>query len=186
MNTTPFAQVKRKDRAVEDEAWIRAMLRRAAIGILATARAGQPYITSRHFVFDETTNVIYMHAAPTGRTRDDVEANAAVCFSVSEIGRQLPAPTAFGMGSEYASVVVFGRAAIVADEAEALRALQLLLKKYFAHLEYGQDYRAIQPEELARTAVYRIEIEQWSGKRKQVAEDYPGAFWYDPPDREEE
>ena len=120
-----------------------------------------------------------MHAAPTGRTRTDVESNPSVCFSVSEMGRQLPAPTAFGMGSEYASVVVFGRAAIVADEAEADHALRLLLKKYFAHLEYGVDYRAIQPGELARTAVYRIEIEQWSGKRKQVADDYPGAFWYD-------
>jgi uncharacterized protein len=185
MNTIPFAQVKRKDRAVEDEAWIRAMLHRAAIGILATANDGQPYITSRHFVFDEAASAIYMHAAPAGRTRTDVEANASVCFSVSEMGRLLPAPTAFGLGSEFASVVVFGRASIVADEAEATHALQLLLEKYFAHLEYGQDYRAIQPGEVARTIVYRIEIEQWSGKQKQVAEDFPGAFWYDQTRREE-
>ena len=185
MKTIPFAQVKRKDRAVEDEAWIRAMLHRAAIGILGTANDGQPYITSRHFVFDEATHTIYLHAAPTGRTRTDVEANPTVCFSVSEMGRQLPAPTAFGMGSEFASVVVFGRASIVTDEAEAAHALQLLLEKYFAHLEYGKDYRAIQPGEAARTAVYRIEIKQWSGKRKQVAEDYPGALWYDQTRKEE-
>lgn len=155
------------------------MLHRAAIGIMATAHEGQPYISARHYVFDETADAIYMHGAPAGRTRTDVEDNPRVCFSVNEIGRQLPAPTAFAMSSEYASVVVFGRASVVADEAEAAHALQLLLEKYFAHLEYGMDYRSISPQELARTAVYRIEIEQWSGKRKQVAEDFPGAFWYD-------
>ncbi|CAG0941208.1 hypothetical protein ANRL1_00443 [Anaerolineae bacterium] len=179
MKIIPFAQVKRKDRAVEDETWIREMLHRAAIGIMATANNGQPYITARHFVFDETANAIYMHGALTGRTRTDVESNPRVCFNVNEIGRQLPAPTAFGMGGEYASVVVFGRAAIVADPAESARALQLLLEKYFAHLEYGKDYRSISPEELTHTAVYRIEIEEWSGKRRQAAEDFPGAFWYD-------
>lgn len=180
MKTIPFAQVKRKDRAVEDEAWIRTMLHRAAIGIMATANADQPYITARHFVFDETAGAIYMHGAPAGRTRADVESNPRVCFSVNEIGRQLPAPTAAGMGSEYASVVLFGRASVVADPAESARALQLLLEKYFSHLKYGKDYRSISPEELARTAVYRIEIEEWSGKRRQAAEDFPGAFWYPP------
>ena len=179
MKTIPFAQVKRKDRAVEDEAWIRAMLHRAAIGIMATANADQPYITARHFVFDETAGAIYMHGALAGRTRADVESNPRVCFSVNEIGRQLPAPAAAGMGSEYASVVLFGRASVVADEAEALRALQWLVEKYFAHLESGKDYRALEPKDLTGVAVYRIEIEEWSGKRRQAAEDFPGAFWYD-------
>jgi len=54
----------------------------------------------------------------------------------------------------------------------------MLLKKYFAHLEYGKDYRSIQPDELARTGVYQIQIDEWSGKRKQVEEDFPGAFFY--------
>ena len=31
-------------------------------------------------------------------------------------------------------------------------------------------------DELMRTAVYRIDIEAWSGKQKEVAEDFPGAF----------
>jgi nitroimidazol reductase NimA-like FMN-containing flavoprotein (pyridoxamine 5'-phosphate oxidase superfamily) len=183
MKTIPFAQVKRKDRAVEDEAWIRAMLHRAAIGIMATANEGQPYINARHFVFDETAGAIYMHGAPAGRARARIENNPRVCFSVNEIGRQLPAPTAAGMGSEYASVVLFGRASVVADQAEAMRALKSLVEKYFAHLESGKDYRALEPQDLKGVAVYRIEIEAWSGKRRQAAEDFPGAFWYQPPEK---
>jgi uncharacterized protein len=74
--------------------------------------------------------------------------------------------------------VVFGQAALVEDEAEAYYGLQLLLDKYFPHLHPGEDYQAIQPAELARTSVFRIRIEAWSGKQKQAPADFPGAFWY--------
>ncbi len=178
MKTIPFAQVKRKDRAVEDEAWIRALLRRAPTGTLATIDEGQPFINVNLFVFDEAEDTIYMHTARAGHTRTTVEREARVCFSVSEIGRFLPANTALDMSVEFSSVVLFGSASIISDPVQATRALQLLLDKYFTHLKPGRDYRPITPEELARTTVYRIQIEQWSGKRKKVQEDFPGAFFY--------
>ena len=178
MNSIPFSPVKRKDRAVEDEAWIRALLHRAATGVLATVDEGQPFINVNLFVFDEAANAIYMHTAREGRTRKNVQGDERVCFSVSEMGRLLPADTALEMSVEYASVVLFGRAIIVSDPDQAKRALQLLLDKYFSHLKPGRDYRPITPEELARTRVYSIQIEEWSGKRKKVEEDFPGAFLY--------
>jgi nitroimidazol reductase NimA-like FMN-containing flavoprotein (pyridoxamine 5'-phosphate oxidase superfamily) len=104
-----------------------------------------------------------------------------VSFGVGEMGRLLPAATAMEMSVEYASVIVFGRAHIVTDQAEARRGLQLLLDKYFAHLRPGSHYRPMTDEEIARTTVYRIDIDAWSAKRKQVAEDFPGAFTYASP-----
>lgn len=153
------------------------MLHRASYGVLATAHEGQPFVNPNTFAYDEAANVIYLHTATEGRTRSNVEANPSVCFSVSEMGRLLPAVTALGFSVEYASVVVFGRATIVTDEAEARHGLQLLLDKYFPHLRPGEHYRPITADELARTAVYRIEIEAWSGKKKEVAADFPGAFY---------
>lgn len=181
MNTIPFTHVKRKDRAVEDEAWIRALLHRAPTGTLATVDDGQPFINVNLFVFDQAEDTIYMHTARAGQTRTTVERDARVCFSVGEMGRLLPANTALDMSVEFSSVVLFGRASIVEDPVQATRALQLLLDKYFTHLKPGRDYRPITPEELARTAVYRIQIERWSGKRKMVQEDFPGAFFYGRP-----
>jgi uncharacterized protein len=178
MNNIPFAQVKRKDRSVEDEAWIRALLHRAATGVLATVDEGQPFVNINLFVFDETDDTIYMHTAREGRTRKNVQGDERVCFGVSEMGRLLPAATALDMSVEYSSVVIFGRAGILSDPEDAKRALQLLLGKYFPHLKPGSDYRPITPEELARTRVYRIEIDGWSGKRKKVEEDFPGAFLF--------
>ncbi len=173
-----WAQVRRRDRAVTVEGWIRDMLRRAPFGTLATVCDGQPFVNMNIFVYDEESQVLYMHTGRAGRTYDNVAAHDRVCFGVSEMGRLLPASTALHFSVEYAGVVVFGRARIVADEAEATRALQLLLDKYAPHLRPGRDYRPIQPEEVAATAVYRIDIEEWSGKQKVAQRDHPGAFVY--------
>jgi nitroimidazol reductase NimA-like FMN-containing flavoprotein (pyridoxamine 5'-phosphate oxidase superfamily) len=170
--------MRRQDRAVEDDAWIAAMLERSAVGVLATVANGQPYLNSNLFVFDGSAHAIYLHTARHGRTRSNVEANESVCFNVSEMGRLLPAATALEFSVEYASVTAFGRGAIVDDRAEAKRALQLLMDKYFPRLRPGRDYRAITADELDRTSVYRIAIEEWSGKRKAVEPDFPGAFHY--------
>ncbi len=177
----PDNHVRRRDRAVEDEAWIKALLQRAPIGVLATVHDGQPFLNSNLFVYDEVAHSIYTHTAPVGRTRANVEADERVCFTVTEMGRLLPADTALEFSVEYAGVVVFGSCSIVKDQEHARDVLHLLLKKYAPHLQAGRDYRAVTDQELARTTVYQIKIEQWSGKKKEVADDFPGAFYYSDP-----
>ncbi len=170
--------IRRKDRAVEDEAWIRAFLRRAPVGMLAMVQDGEPYIHANLFVYDEAAHAIYLHTAKTGRTRSSIEADACVCFTVTEMGRLLPADVALEFSMEYASVIVLGRAHVIEDEASAIDALQKLLDKYAPHLRRGQDYRPPVESELIRTAVFGIHIEAWTAKKKEVAADFPGAYWY--------
>jgi nitroimidazol reductase NimA-like FMN-containing flavoprotein (pyridoxamine 5'-phosphate oxidase superfamily) len=174
----PVNEVRRSDRAVEDESWIREFLHRAPMGTLATVYDGQPFINSNLYVYDEARHVIYMHTARLGRTRSNVEQEERVCFSISEMGRLLPADEALEFSVEYEGVVVFGQASLITETAEAKYALQMLLDKYAPHLKPDVHYRPTNDAELARTAVYRIAIESWSGKRKQVAADFPGAFYY--------
>jgi nitroimidazol reductase NimA-like FMN-containing flavoprotein (pyridoxamine 5'-phosphate oxidase superfamily) len=174
----PRAQVRRTDRAVTDDAWIRDLLQRAPFGTLATVREGQPFVNMNIFVYDAEANALYMHTARAGRTRSNVDAEERVCFCVAEMGRLLPAPTALHFSVEYASAVVFGRARTIEDDGEAGQALQKLLDKYAPHLRPCRDYRPIQPEELAITSVYRIDIDEWSGKQKVAPPDHPGAFLY--------
>ncbi len=175
--TLPPHQVRRADRAVTDEAWIAEMLTHAPIGTLATIHEGQPFINSNLFVYDAQNHALYTHTAQVGRTRANVEAEDKVCFSVSTMGRLLPADEALEFSVEYAGVVVFGRATLIEGE-QAERALQMLLDKYFPHLQSGRDYRPITLDELKRTSVFQISIDSWSGKRKQVGDDFPGAFLY--------
>ena len=164
---------------MDDEAWIRAMLHRVPVGALATVHDGQPFINSNLFVYDEQGQCIYMHTARVGRTQANVDRERAVCFSISEMGRLLPADVALEFSVEFAGVTVFGNATIIKEPDEARRALQLLLDKYAPHLHPERDYRPTTDEELARTAVFRIDIEAWSGKKKEVAPDFPGAYFYE-------
>lgn len=172
----PRSEVRRRDRA-KSEGWIEAFLERAPYGYLATVdEQGQPFLNSNLFVYDPDGRCIYLHTHRTGRTRDNLERGDKVAFGVSTTGRLLPAPEALEFSVEYAGVTVFGRGRVVTDRDEARTALQKLLDKYAPHLEPGRDYRPTTDAELARTAVYRIDIETWSGKQKAVEPDFPGAF----------
>lgn len=171
--------VRRRDRAVTDEAWIADLLTRAPMAAIATVADGQPFINSNIFAYVPDRRAIYVHTARYGRTRANVEGGAAVCLSVSEMGRLLPAATALEFSVEYAGVVVFGTMHIVEEPIEAAEGLQLMLDKYAPHLRPGEHYRAVTAEELVRTSVFRIDIEEWSGKRKVAPAEFPGAFRYD-------
>jgi len=170
-------KIRRSNRA-KDDGWIREFLHRGGMGTMATSTNGQPFLVTRNYAYDEERNALYMHGAKKGRTIENVRANNAVCFSVSEMGRLLPADKALEVGIEYAGVIVFGKAYIVDDDKEASHGLQLLLDKYFPHLTSGADYEPISPESLKITAVFRIVIESWSGKEKKVEDDFPGAFYF--------
>jgi nitroimidazol reductase NimA-like FMN-containing flavoprotein (pyridoxamine 5'-phosphate oxidase superfamily) len=172
----PRAHLRRRDRGKDDD-WIRPFLKRAPWGVLATVGGGgQPFVSSNLFVFDEERHCLYLHTHRTGRTRTNVDDSGKVAFTAAAMGRLLPATEALEFSVEYAAVVAFGTAYVVDDPAEAEHGLRALLDKYAPHLEYGVDYRGVTDEELARTAVYRVDIESWSGKQKEAARDFPGAY----------
>lgn len=174
----PATAVRRSDRAVEDEAWLQDFLAKAAVGTLATVHEQQPFLNSNLFIYDAQQHCIYTHTAHVGRTRANIEQNNRVCFTAMKMGRLLPADEALEFSVEYESVVAFGTVSIVEDRDEAINALQMLLDKYAPHLKPGVDYRPPVDEELKRTAVFRMDITEWSGKKKAVEADFPGAFWY--------
>jgi uncharacterized protein len=173
-----LSRVTRKDRAIYDDAWIEDFLRRAPMGTLSTARDGQPFASTLLFVYQPQPRAIYVHTARRGRVFENLQSSPRVCFSAAEMGRVLPADTALNFSNEYTSVVVFGQAQVVEDAQEAEQALQLLLDKYAPHLQPGRDYRPITAGELDATCVYRIQIDEWSGKQKSAPEDFPGAYVY--------
>lgn len=174
----PRSAVRRRDRG-KDDAWAASFLRHAPYGFLATVDGdGQPFLNSNLFVFEDAGDErrIYLHTHRTGRTRRNLESAERVAFSTVAMGRLLPAPEALEFSVEYAGVTAFGKGRVVEDSAEAKAALQMLLDKYAPHLKPGVDYRPTTDDELKRTAVYRIDVETWSGKQKEVEADFPGAF----------
>lgn len=166
-----FTAMRRTDREVTDEDWIRQVLRDGAFGTLGTSLDGQPFLNVNNYVYDEETHALYIHRSRIGRTSANLEANPRVCYSVAEMGQIRTAGKAMEFGVEYENVIVFGTASLVTDAEEAGRALKLLLEKYAPHLTFGEDYEPFGPDDVQRTAVYKISIDGWSGKQRVFDED---------------
>jgi uncharacterized protein len=144
--------------------WIRAFLRKAQVGHIASARDGQPFLNPSTFWFDEENHQIIFHSNLTGRVRSNIETSPRVCFEASEMGKLLPSNVALEFSLQYRSVIVFGTARLITDKAEARRSLYGLIQKYFPKMQAGKEFREITDRELKRTSVYAIQIEEWSGK----------------------
>jgi nitroimidazol reductase NimA-like FMN-containing flavoprotein (pyridoxamine 5'-phosphate oxidase superfamily) len=168
-------QFQRIPSLTRDDAWIKEFLRRCEVGHIAHSRANQPFITPTNFWFDEAQNRIIFHSNITGRIRNNLEHNPKVCMEASEYGRFLPANTALEFGTQYRSVMLFGTVHILENVEEKKECLYKLLNKYFPHLSPGKEYRPITDQELARTTVYAIRIDAWSGKEnwEEQAEQLP-------------
>ena len=176
---SPARTPRRRDREVTDERWIRTMLQHAPVVSIAATDDGVPYVNTNLFVYDGDRNTIAFHTAGSGHLRSVIERNPLVCCSVFSMGRMLPAKAAMDFGVEYASVVVRGRAEIVADETLMMEVFARYFRKYFPAVPAGE-YEPFTPADARRATVFSVSIDSWSGKRHQKPEDHPGAFAYTP------
>ena len=162
-NESPAARQRLPEYQRDDE-WIRAFLREARVGHIASARDGQPFLNPSMFWFDEANHQIIFHSNVAGRIRSNIESNPKVCFEASELGKLLPANVALEFSLQFRSAIVFGSARLVNDPEEARRVMYSLIHKYFPAMTAGREFREITDKELKRTSVYAIQIEEWSGK----------------------
>lgn len=176
--TPELREMRRRDRAKDGE-WIRRVLHREPFGVLALVREDEPYPHPNLYVFDEDRDALYFHSARAGSLWENVEKDDRMAFCVSRMGRLLPADEALEFSVEFSSVIVYGKGVVVEDPEEAEHGLRLLMEKYAPHLRAGSDYRPVHPDEVQRTAVYRLDIEAWSGKEKVEASDFPGAYVFE-------
>ncbi len=155
---------QRRPHLTKDDAWIRAFLKHAQVGHIATSVNGQAFLNPSTFWYDEENHQIAFHSNIAGRIRSNIEINPKVSIEASELGRLLPSNVALEFSLQYRSVIAFGVARIVTDAAEARRLLYGLIGKYFPAMRAGREYREITDKELRATSVYVIRIEEWSGK----------------------
>lgn len=170
----PVTQVRRRDRALTDDAWIDHFLSVAPVGHVATCWQGEPLLHSNTFWFDGEKRV-YWHTAAVGRFRAVAEAAGSprACFSIVEHGRLLPAGTPLDFSTEYASVQAYGTLRVVRERAEKRRALEGLMAKYAPQLRAGVDYEPMPDADVDQTSVFCLEIEERAGKHNVKPDDYP-------------
>lgn len=183
-NQSPTA-FQRRPHLTKDDAWIRAFLKQAQVGHIATSVDNQSYLNPTTFWYDEENHQVVFHSNIAGRVRSNIEINPKVSLEASELGKLLPSNVALEFSLQFRSVILFGAARIITDPEEAKKLLYGLLSKYFPALSAGKEYREITDKELRATSVYAIKIKEWSGKenweeRADQSDEWPalGEEWF--------
>jgi len=172
------SEVRREKSAIQNEEWIKSLLTRTPIATIASVNQDQAFATPISFVYVEDKNAIYFHGAKVGRLRANIDLYPQVSVNVFEMGQLVPDEKAVEFGLDYQSVTIFGKANEQTDKTDILLGLEALMEKFFYMYESGKDYSPIQTEDLIRTGVYKIEIDEWSGK--ELTSDRTDKFDYKP------
>ena len=129
-------------------------------GRLATSDAsGQPYITPLNYLYRE--GIIYFHSKLLGRKLDNIAENNRVCFEVSKVEKlTVTNDRPCACSTRYTSVLVFGAARVISDDAEKAVLLNLLVEKYAG----GKAFEPVEEKHAADCAVVEIRVDEISGK----------------------
>jgi uncharacterized protein len=123
---------------------------------------------------------LYFHGSAASRMLRSLKAGVDMCVTVTLLDGLVLARSAFHHSTNYRSVVVFGKARVVEDEEEKLRALDALVD----HVVHGRS-REMRPHkevELKQTLVLALPLEEASAKIRTGGpvddeEDYALPVW---------
>jgi nitroimidazol reductase NimA-like FMN-containing flavoprotein (pyridoxamine 5'-phosphate oxidase superfamily) len=157
-----MAQLRRTDRRIDDAAEMKDIVERADACRLAFADNGMPYIVTMSFGYTwDDRLVLYFHGAKAGRKIDLLKKNSPVCFEM-DIDHEIykdEEPCRWGV--KFRSLVGYGRLDIVADPAERVRGLELVMRHYGfpGHPQFNEKVLSV-------TEVLRLDATEVSGKKR--------------------
>ncbi|HYF90832.1 MAG TPA: pyridoxamine 5'-phosphate oxidase family protein [Symbiobacteriaceae bacterium] len=158
--------LRRTDREMSAEDSQR-LLENGYVGRLGTADPdGWPYVVPKMYAL--CNGFIYFHGTTArGHTLTTIEANPKVCFEVDQPGPVFPTGTQSQCDTSvsFESVIAFGTCTLVADDAEKIIALKAMMAKY---ADPAWERPSGWPM-LGATAVFRIEVDRMTGKRRPMA-----------------
>ena len=139
---------------------------------------GQPYVIPTGFARVE--NTLYIHGSAASRMLRTLAEGVQVCVTVTLLDGLVLARSAFHHSMNYRSVVMLGRATLVSDAAEKIKALEAFTE----HIVRGRwnDVRLPTEAELKATTVLALPLAEVSAKirtgpPKDDAEDYDLPIW---------
>ncbi len=148
------------DRAIADPTEIARIVAGQKFLTLAMCAENQAYLVTLSHAFDAEHNCFYFHCAPTGRKLDLIRANPQVYGQVLEDRGYVSTECEH----RYRTVQFEGKAELVADPDEKLRALRLLIERLEPAPEPVKA-RLLNPERLTGVGVIRVTVTGWSGKQ---------------------
>ena len=176
---TKQTQVQRlPDRGRYDAETIHAILDAGFVCHVGFVVDGQPFVIPTNYARDGER--IYLHGSSASRMLRTLSGGVQVCVTVTHVDGLVLARAAFHHSVNYRSVVALGRAVLVEDPTEKMRALELFTN----HVMPGRwdEVRTPTEQEMKATSVLSIDLKEASAKvrtggPKDDAEDYELPIW---------
>jgi nitroimidazol reductase NimA-like FMN-containing flavoprotein (pyridoxamine 5'-phosphate oxidase superfamily) len=167
-----------KKRALYDQDKVHAILDEGFVCHVGFVVEDQPYVIPT--LYARENDAIYFHGAMASRMLRTLTLGVNVCVTVTLIDGLVLARSAFHHSMNYRSVVVLGRARLVHDPEERLRALRLITD----HVVPGRwgEVRGPNELELKQTSVLALDLKEVSAKVRtgppvDDEEDYSLPIW---------
>ena len=181
MNYTPTArtQVRRlKKRAAYDESTVHAILDEGFICHVGFVVESQPYVIPTVYARDR--QCLYLHGAMASRMLRTLASGIDVCVTVTLVDGLVLARSAFHHSINYRSVVALGKARLVDDPQERMRALHLITDHVVPRR--WKEVRGPNELELKQTSVLALPLREVSAKIRggppvDDEEDYSLPIW---------
>ncbi len=152
-----FREMRRSKQALTQEECVD-VLKEAQRGVLSvTGDGGYPYGVPVNFCYNAETGTIWLHGAREGHRYDAVKSDGRVCFTTWMDSHKEEGAWAWYVKS----VIVFGRAELIADPEPYRDVLTELGMKYYPTREETEAEIA---RDMKRVQLTAIHIEHMSGK----------------------
>jgi len=149
--------MRRSDKQITDEHEIHDVLVTNHICRIAMCDGKTPYLVPVDYGYDESC--IYFHSAGAGRKIDVLAQNDNVCFEITDSISMVESEIACGFSTSYRSVIGFGTASILTEEAEKRRGLMTIMRQHT-----GRSPWEIPADRLNGVTVLKIDIDSVTGK----------------------
>jgi len=153
----PHGPMRRKDREIADRGEIDRIIREGKVMHLALSDHDVPFLVPVFYGYDGTA--LYFHSAKAGTKMEIMKKNDKACFEISLDHGIVESAIACDFEARHRTVIGLGKAVLVTDAAEKIKALDLIVKNLTDRkFDYPQ-------ANLGATQVVRIDIQSIKGKK---------------------
>jgi uncharacterized protein len=153
----PHAAMRRKDREITDRSEIDSIIMSAHLMRIALVDGDMPFLVPVFYAYDG--GALYFHSAKAGSKMDILQRNNNICFEISIDNGFIESDTACDFEAKHRTVIGTGKALLVEDRAEKIKALDLIV----AH--FSEEKFSYPQANFDSTAVIRIDIGSLKGKK---------------------
>lgn len=148
--------MRKKEREIKDKAVLDQLLMQSRICRLGLFDGKWPYVVPVNMGYEPGR--IYFHSSKKGKKMEILRDNPNVCFEIDADVEIVTGERPCDWTTYYKSVIGFGTAVMVEDEAEKLAGLKTIMRRH------GGPVEGFKPEVVPVTAVVRIDIASMTGK----------------------